>query len=65
MYKDLCCVCVCGMSLILIIIGFVIVIIYIFFEFKGKLNGYVVCVFLVNVLIIDCVFEVIKLIIVE
>lgn len=34
------------------------VIMLIYFDFVGKLNGYVVWVFLLNVLLIDCVFEV-------
>lgn len=58
LYKDLCCVCVCGMSFIFIITGFVKVIIEIFLDLKGKIDGYVVCVLLVNVLLIDIIFDV-------
>lgn len=60
----MCCVRVIGLFLIFIIIGLVIVIGLIYLEFNGKLNGLVVWVFLLNVFLIDCVFEVVCFIIV-
>lgn len=53
------------MNFILMIMGSVMVIMLIYFEFKGCLNGYVVCVLFLNVFFMDCVFEVEWVIMVE
>lgn len=51
--------------MILIFIGVVKVVVLVLLEFKGKLNGGVVCVLIVNVFLVDLVVEFDKEVIVE
>lgn len=65
MYKDLYCVCVVVLLMILILIGVVKVVGLVLLELNGKLDGVVICVFILNVLVVDLIFEVLCVILVE
>lgn len=49
--------CVVVENIILILIGVVKVVFLVFFELKGKLNGGVMCVLILNVFLVDLVVE--------
>lgn len=57
LYKDLCWVWVCGELIILMIIGVVKVFLFVLLYLKGKFYGFVLCVFVLNVLLVDFVVD--------
>lgn len=64
-YKDLCCVCVGVQNIILIKIGVVKVVGFVLLLLKGWVDGFVLCVLIINVLLVDLIFMVECLIIKE
>lgn len=65
MYSDWCCVCVVVVNIILIFIGVVKVFGLVIFEFVGKFDGYVLCVLVIMGLIIDLIFIMVVMVIVD